>query len=384
MLNFDFYNPTKIVFGQGRTGDLDKLIPAAARVLVLFGGGSVRANGTLDDVKAALGGRHVVEFSGIEPNPTFETLMRAVELIRAERIDFLLAVGGGSVLDGTKFVAAAALFEGDPREILIKFGRNVKRAMPMGTVLTLPATGSEMNNGGVITIKAEGAKLPFSSPAVFPQFSLLDPSRTRTLPQRQLANGVVDAFVHVIEQYLTTCSGAAVQDRFAEGLLLTLIEQGPVAVASTDDAARANLMWTATMALNGLIGAGVVQDWSTHMIGHELTVKFDIDHARTLAIVLPAMMQVRREAKRDKLLQYAERVWQISAGSDEARIDAVIARTRAFFESLGLPTRLSAYGIGAEAIPLIVGQLKAHGMAAIGERREVTLEVSQKVLEAAL
>ena len=384
MLNFDFYNPTRIVFGKGRTGELDKLIPAAARVLVLFGGGSVRSNGTLDDVKAALGGRHVVEFGGIEPNPTFETLMRAVDVIRAEKLDFLLAVGGGSVLDGTKFVAAAAVFEGNPRDILAKFGRNVTQALPMGTVLTLPATGSEMNNGGVITIKAEGAKLPFSSPAVFPLFSLLDPSRTNTLPERQLANGVVDAFVHVIEQYLTTCSGAQVQDRFAEGLLLTLIEQGPEAIGSTDYVARANLMWTATMALNGLIGAGVVQDWSTHMIGHELTVKYDIDHARTLAVVLPAMMQVRREAKRAKLLQYAERVWQIVDGSDDARIDAAIAKTRAFFESVGVPTRLSAYGIGADAIPGVVEQLKAHGMGAIGERREVTPEVSQQVLEAAL
>lgn len=384
MQNFDFFNPTRIVFGAGRTGELNSLIPATARVLILYGGGSVHSNGTLADVRAGLGARHVVEFNGIEPNPTFETLMRAVEVIRAEQLDFLLAVGGGSVLDGTKFVAAAAVFDGNPRDVLARFGRNIKRALPFGTVLTLPATGSEMNNGGVITIKAEGAKLPFSSPAVFPQFSLLDPVRTNTLPQRQLANGVVDAFVHVIEQYLTTCSGGHVQDRFSEGLLLTLIEHGPEAVRSTDYAARANLMWTATMALNGLIGAGVAQDWSTHMIGHELTVRFDIDHARTLAVVLPAMMQVRRVAKRDKLLQYADRVWQIRAGNEDARIDAAIARTVAFFESLEVPTRLAAYGIGAEAIPQIVAQLEAHGMTALGEDRGVTLAVSRQVLEAAL
>ncbi|SDH07385.1 iron-containing alcohol dehydrogenase [Propionivibrio dicarboxylicus] len=384
MQNFDFFNPTRIVFGAGRTGELDGLIPAEARVLVLFGGGSVRQNGTLDEVKAALGARHVVEFGGIEPNPTFETLMRAVAVIAVEKLDFLLAVGGGSVLDGTKFVAAAACFDGNPRDILAKFGRNVEQALPIGTVLTLPATGSEMNNGGVITIKAEGAKLPFSSPAVFPRFSLLDPTRTNSLPERQLANGVVDAYVHVMEQYLTTCAGAHVQDRFSEGLLLTLIEHGPAAVKSSDYQARANLMWTATLALNGLIGAGVAQDWSTHMIGHELTVKFDIDHARTLAVVLPAMMQVRREAKRDKLLQYADRVWGVTAGSDDERIDAAIARTRAFFESLGLPTRLSAYGIGADAIPAIVAQLEAHGMVKLGESREVTPTVSRQVLEAAL
>ena len=384
MQNFDYYNPTRIVFGQDRYGDLGKLVPASARVLVLFGGGSARKNGTLDAVRTALGERHVIEFGGIEANPTFETLMRAVDVVRAEKIDFLLAVGGGSVLDGTKFVAAAALFEGDPRDILMKYGRNVRRALPMGTVLTLPATGSEMNNGGVITIKAEGAKLAFSSPAVHPQFSLLDPTRTYSLPERQLANGVVDAFVHVIEQYLTTCSGAHVQDRFSEGLLLTLIEHGPQAIRSSDYDARANLMWTTTMALNGLIGTGVVQDWSTHMIGHELTVKYDIDHARTLAIVLPAMMQVRREAKRDKLLQYAERVWGLASGSEGERIDAAIGKTRGFFESLGVPTRLGDYGIGAEAVPAIVEQLRAHGMSAIGERREVTLEVSRQVLETCL
>ena len=251
-------------------------------------------------------------------------------------------------------------------------------------MLTLPATGSEMNNGGVITIKGEGAKLAFSSPQVFPRFSLLDPERTYTLPERQLANGVVDAFVHVVEQYLTTCSGAHVQDRFAEGLLLTLIEHGPAALRDKEYMARATLMWTATLALNGLIGAGVTQDWSTHMIGHELTARYGIDHARTLAVILPAMLQVRREAKREKLLQYAERVWGISVGGEDERIDAAIAKTREFFESLGLPTRLSAYQIGAEAIPEILRQLEAHGMTALGERREVGLDVSRAVLEKSL
>ena len=384
MQKFDFYNPTRIVFGKGRSGELDKLIPTDARVLVLFGGGSVRQNGTLDEIKTALGKRHVVEFGGIEPNPVFETLLRAVDVVRAEKIDFLLAVGGGSVLDGSKFVAAASLFEGNPRDILTKSGRNITRALPLGTVLTLPATGSEMNSGGVITIKAEGAKLAFSSPLVFPQFSLLDPERTYTLPERQLANGVVDAFVHVAEQYLTTCSDAHVQDRFAEGLLLTLVEHGPEAVRSKDYTARANLMWTATMALNGLIGAGVVQDWATHMIGHELTARYGIDHARTLAVILPAMLLVRREAKRGKLLQYAARVWGITTGSEDERIDAAIAKTREFFESLGVPTRLSAYQIGAEAVPVILGQLEAHGMTGLGERREVTLDVSRAVLEKSL
>ena len=384
MQNFDFYNPTRIIFGQGRIAELATLVPATARVLILFGGESARKTGTLAEVHAALGARQVFEFGGIEPNPSYETLMRAVEQVKHDKIDFLLAVGGGSVIDGTKFVAAAALFAGDATEILFKFGRNITQAMPFGSVLTLPATGSEMNDGGVVTIKAQGAKLPFLNRALFPVFSVLDPTKTYTLPQRQLANGVVDAFVHVMEQYLTYSADAHVQDRFAEGLLLTLIEHGPAAIATTDYNARANLMWVATLALNGLIGAGVPQDWATHMIGHELTAKYNIDHARTLAVVLPAMLQVRREGKRSKLLQYAERVWQITTGSEDERIDAAIAKTRAFFESLEVPTHLKAYDIGADAIPAIIAQLKAHGMVAIGERKDVSLEVSQQVLEASL
>jgi NADP-dependent alcohol dehydrogenase len=384
MNNFDYYNPTHIVFGEGRLAELNTRVPATARVLVLFGGESARKSGTLAEVHAALGARHVVEFGGIEPNPSFETLMRAVDQVKLNKIDFLLAVGGGSVIDGTKFVAAAALFDGDPAEILFKFGSTIRQAMPFGSVLTLPATGSEMNDGGVVTIKARGAKLPFMNRALFPVFSVLDPSKTYTLPKRQLANGVVDAFVHVMEQYLTYPAQAHVQDRFAEGLLLTLIEHGPEAVNTTDYNARANLMWVATLALNGLIGAGVPQDWASHMIGHELTARYDIDHARTLAVVLPAMLQVRRESKRGKLLQYAERVWQITAGSEDQRIDAAIGKTRAFFESLELPTRLSAYDIDAQAIPALIAQLKAHGMVAMGEHKDVTLEISQRVLEASL
>jgi len=386
MQNFDFYNPTHIVFGQGRIADLNKLVPADAHVLVLTGGESARKNGTLGEVLAALGERKVSEFSGIEPNPSYETLMKAVEQIKRDKIDFLLAVGGGSVIDGTKFIAAAALYEGDAQEILFTFGRKISRALPLGSVLTLPATGSEMNSGGVVTIKSLGAKLPFGSKLLYPVFSILDPTKTNTLPQRQLANGVVDAFVHTMEQYLTYPADGHIQDRFAEGILLTLIEHGPKAVASTDYSERATLMWTATLALNGLIGAGVPQDWSTHMIGHELTAKYNIDHARTLAVVLPAMLTVRRDAKRGKLLQYAERVWGLGLhhGNEDERIDAAIARTRDFFESLGLPTRLTAYDVGADGISAILDQLKEHKMVALGEHKAVDLLVSRTVLETAL
>jgi len=385
MLNFDFQNPTRIVFGQGSIAKLDKLVPEAARVLILSGGGSAARNGTLDEVRTALGKRSLFEFAGVEPNPAYETLLGAVELARREQVDFLLAVGGGSVIDGTKFVAGAIPLAGDPWEILTSGGKAIKEALPFGTVLTLPATGSEMNNGSVITRKATQDKLPFSSRHVFPQFSLLDPTRTFSLPARQVANGIVDAFVHVVEQYVTYPADAKVQDRFAEGLLLTLIETGPQTLIRPDDyAARANLMWTATMALNGLIAAGVPQDWATHLIGHELTALYGLDHARTLAIVLPAMLHVRREAKREKLLQYAERVWGIASGNEAERIDTAIARTREFFEGLGIKTRLVDYGLGPEVIEAVIARLQAHGMVALGERREITPEVVRAVLQGAL
>ena len=385
MLNFDFYNPTRIIFGTDTIKKINDLVPVAARVLVLFGGESARKNGTLAEVREALGTREVQEFGGIEPNPSFETLMKAVELIRQQKLDFLLAVGGGSVIDGTKFVAAAVGYDGDPWGILETRGAKIRHALPFGSVLTLPATGSEMNNGGVVTRKSTQAKVPFSSNHVFPQFSILDPNKTFTLPARQLANGVVDAFIHVMEQYLTYPVDARVQDRFAEGLLQTLIEIGPLVLdESADYNTRANLMWSASMALNGLIGSGVPQDWSTHMIGHELTALHNIDHARTLAIVLPANMQIRRADKRDKLLQYAARVWHIVDGDEEQRIDTAIEKTRAFFESLGLPTRLSDYQLGTKDIDEILGQLEAHKLTKLGERRDVTLAVSRQILEASL
>lgn len=385
MLNFEFFNPTRIVFGTGAIAKLSDLVPPNARVMILYGGGSAQRTGTLGEVKATLGSRPVVEFGGIEPNPTFETMMRAVELVRTEKVDFLLAVGGGSVIDGTKFVAAAANFDGDPWEILQSMGKKVKTALPFGTVLTLPATGSEMNNGGVIMRSSTKSKLPFLSPLVFPRFSILDPTKTFTLPPRQVANGIVDAFVHIIEQYLTTPAQASVQDRFAEGLLETLIEIGPRTLAEpTDYDARANLMWVATLALNGLIGAGVPQDWASHMIGHELTALFGIDHARTLAIVLPSLLDLRRDAKRTKLLQYASRVWKIVDGTEDARITEAIGRTRSFFENLGIETHLSAHGLGPDAIDRVVLQLKDHGMTALGEHHDITPDVSRAILENAL
>ena len=383
MQNFTFYNPTRILFGAGRIADLAREIPANARVLITYGGGSIVKSGTLAEVKAALAGYTIFEFAGIEPNPTYETLMQAVELARRERIDFLLAVGGGSVLDGTKFIAAAIPFAGDPWDILAKRAK-IGSAIPFGSVLTLPATGSEMNNGAVITKRVSNDKLAFANRLLFPRFSILDPTKTYTLPPRQVANGVVDAFVHITEQYLTYPADAKVQDRFAEGLLLTLIEDGPKALQTPEDyAVRANLMWTATLALNGLIGAGVPNDWATHMLGHELTALHGLDHAQTLAVVLPAMLQVRREEKRGKLLQYADRIWGLREGDEETRIDQAIERTRQFFEALQVPTRLSGYGIGKDAIPALLAQLERHGMVALGEHSDFSIDGSRRVFELA-
>ncbi|WP_350313148.1 alcohol dehydrogenase [Dickeya fangzhongdai] len=386
MQNFTLHTPTKILFGEGQIANLADQIPTDARILITYGGGSIKKNGVFDQVINALKGHNVLEFSGIEPNPTYETLMKAVEIVRKEKIDFLLAVGGGSVADGTKFIAAAAHYTAaeDPWHILQTWGAQVETAIPLGVVLTLPATGSESNSGAVITRKSSGDKQAFMNPLVCPRFAVLDPVVTYTLPERQIANGVVDAFVHTVEQYLTYPANAKVQDRFAEGLLLTLVEEGPRALQEQQNYdVRANVMWSATMALNGLIGAGVPQDWSTHMLGHEITAMHGLDHAQTLAIVLPAMLNERRVQKREKLLQYAERVWNLRDGTEDQRIDAAIAATRAFFEQMGVPTRLSDYQLDGSSIPAMVAKLEEHGMTALGEHHDITLDISRRVYEAA-
>ncbi|MFT8555079.1 MAG: iron-containing alcohol dehydrogenase [Zymomonas mobilis] len=385
MLNFDYYNPTHIVFGKGRIAQLDTLLSKDARVLVLYGGSSAQKTGTLDEVRKALGDRTYFEFGGIEPNPSYETLMKAVEQVKQEKVDFLLAVGGGSVIDGTKFVAAAVPYEGEPWEILETDGKKIKEALPVGTVLTLPATGSEMNRNSVVTRKSIKSKRGFHNDHVFPVFSILDPTKVYTLPPRQLANGVVDSFIHITEQYLTYPVDGMVQDEFAEGLLRTLIKIGPELLKDQKNYdLAANFMWTATLALNGLIGAGVPQDWATHMIGHELTAAFGIDHGRTLAIILPSLLQNQREAKKGKLLQYAKNVWHIDQGSDDERIDAAIEKTRHFFESLGIPTHLKDYDVGEESIDMLVKELEAHGMSQLGEHKAITPEVSRSILLASL
>jgi NADP-dependent alcohol dehydrogenase len=380
MLNFTFSNKTRIHFGEQQIKQVTNEIPLDARVLITYGGGSIKKNGVYDQVIAALTEHTVFEFSGIEPNPSYETSMKAVALVKQENIDYILAVGGGSVIDASKFIAAAAHFNGEPWDILIK-GATVESAIKLGAVLTLPATGSESNGGSVITKLATKDKLPFMSAHVLPQFAVLDPSVMDSLPARQLSNGVVDAFIHTTEQYLTYDVDAKIQDRFAEGILLTLIEEGPkLFSAEKTNAVNANVMWSATQALNGLIGSGVPQDWATHMIGHELTASFGLDHAQTLAIVLPRLMWEMRESKEGKLLQYAERVWGITEGDVETRIKQVIEKTEQFFHSVQMKTRLSDYDLDATSIDVVIEQLERHGMTQLGERQLVTLECSRNIL----
>ncbi|MFT2010859.1 iron-containing alcohol dehydrogenase [Pontibacter sp. 13R65] len=387
MNNFKFYNPVKIIFGKGTIAEVAKEVPAGARVLMTYGGGSIKKNGVYDQVLAALKEHTVVEFGGIEPNPHYETLMQAVELAKKEDIDFILSVGGGSVLDGTKFIAAAIKFEeGDPWRFLAeKQAVKVKAAVPFGAVLTLPATGSEMNSGAVITKAETKEKLTFGSPFTFPKFSVLDPETTFSLPPRQISNGVVDAFTHVMEQYLTYPVNAPLQDRIAEGVLLTLIEEGPKVLENPSDyEAMGNFMWSATMALNGLLSAGVPTDWATHMIGHELTALHGIDHARTLAIVLPSLLRYKSETKKEKLLQYGARIWNIKDGTEEERIEEAIQATVQFFNSLGVPTTLHEYEVESSTIAEIVARFERRGVRNLGERADIQVEDVEKILTMSL
>lgn len=385
MLNFELYNPTQYVFGKDQTQKLATLVPQNAKVLLAYGGGSIFKNGVYDQVKAALEGFEVIEFGGIEPNPRFETLMKAVEIIREQNLNFILAVGGGSVIDGVKFISGAVNYEGDPIEILknrVLF-TDVTKVIPFGTVLTLPATGSEMNSGAVVTIEATQEKLTLGGSALFPKFSICDPSVIASLPKRQIQNGVVDAFTHVMEQYLTYPHDAFLQDRFAESILQTLIEIGPdVAENPTDYKLASNYMWCATMALNGLIQKGVPSDWATHMIGHELTALYEIDHARTLAIIGPNLYRVMFDSKKEKLAQYGKRVWNIEGNNEDEIAQQAIDKTVAFFHIMGMKTRLSENTENyQETADFIVNRFEERGWKALGEKQNVTIDKVKAIVE---
>ncbi len=382
MNNFVFQNPTKLIFGKGEIKRLSKLIDKDKKILMTYGGGSIKRNGVYEQVMQALDGYNIVEFSGIEANPDYSTLMKAVEICKTQNIDFILAVGGGSIIDGTKFIATAARFEGeDAWDILRKKAKDLPIPIDFATVLTLPATASEMNSGAVISRRDRCEKFSFRNPAGFPKFSILDPTVVLSLPEKQISNGIVDIFAHTLEQYLTTSLDTKVMDRWAEGLLLTLIEEAPNLLKPNPSyESCANFMLTATMGLNGFISMGVDEDWATHMIGHELTALCGLDHGETLAIVHPGVMAVMRKEKHSKLLQYARRVWNITTENENQAIDEAIERTENFFCSIGKKTRLSEYGIGNDVIDTIVQRFTERGWA-VGEHGIVTPEKTRLILE---
>lgn len=385
MNRFTFHNPTKIIFGEGAIQQLPKYLPANQKTLLLYGGGSIKKNGIYDHVVNVLKQGEYVEFGGIEPNPRYETIMKAVELSRKEGVDFILAVGGGSVIDAAKFMALAIHYkQGDPWEILVnKTAKSIENVVPLATILTLPATGSEMNMYSVISRDSTKEKLSFGAPSCYPVFSILDPTVVKSIPSNQIANGITDAYTHVLEQYLTYPADAPIQDRFAESILKTLIEEGPKVMKDPGNpVAAGNFMWSATMALNGIISAGVPTDWATHAIGHELTALYGIDHARTLAIIAPNLYQSVFNAKKEKLAQYATRVWDVTVGSNDDKARIAIEKTVGFFHSLGIKTQLSAYTTDYKGTSdEIVRRFKEREIEALGENNLITLDKVKEIVE---
>ncbi len=380
MHNFTYFNPVTVLFGKGQIANLSSQIAAGQKILLTYGGGSIKANGVYDQVKQALAGYEIIEFGGIEANPEFDTLMNAVAICRNEKIDFILCVGGGSVIDGSKFIALAANYQGDPWDILTNHGNVKSQAIPLGTILTLPATGSEMNCGSVISRRSIGAKQAFMNPQVFPQFSILDPETTYTLPTRQLQNGIIDPFIHVTEQYLTSDLNSAIQDGFAEAVLKTLISVGKDIVdGTTNYDIRANWMWAATNALNGIIGIGVDHDWATHMIGHELTAAYGLDHGQTLAIVGPQLWRHQMSNKLAKLAKFAHNVWGLENSNPEVAAKQAIIKTEEFFHSLGVKTRLSDYGIEADS-EKIAENLFKFAANNLGEKQVIDKQAVKEIL----
>jgi NADP-dependent alcohol dehydrogenase len=380
MNNFIFQNPTRLIFGKGMIAQLATEIPADKNIMVTFGSGSVKTNGIYEQVSKALEGKNVTEFWGIESNPQIETLRKAVELGKEKEIDFLLAVGGGSVIDGTKLIAAGLLHDGDPWDLVIE-GKATK-TIPLATVLTLPATGSEMNCGAVISNGETKEKYAFYSE--YPVFSILDPETTFSLPPYQIACGIADTFVHVMEQYLTSANESRMMDRWAEGILMLLTTIAPIIKKNIEDDVKdydtmSEFMLSATMGLNGFISMGVPQDWGTHMIGHELTALTGMTHGATLAIVLPGLLRTLIDQKREKLIQYGERIWGITSGLPETKALKAIEKTEEFFRSLDLNTRLTEVEINDDVITEIERRFNERN-AAFGERQNITGRVARDIL----
>ncbi len=382
MNNFEYCCPTHVVFGKGTIAKLPELIDRSKKILMIYGGGSIKKNGVYDQVKKALEGYNLIEFGGIEPNPKYETCQKAIELIKREGVEFLLAVGGGSTLDATKFISLAAKYNGDDAyEAIMVRGETVNDALPLGDVITLPATGSEMNNGGVISRLATDEKLPFHSDLVYPKFSIIDPEVTFSLPVRQTVNGIVDTFVHVMEQYCTYEVNSPLQDGWALTILKTLIEEAPKVLANpTDYETRANIFWCATCGLNYWIALGIVQDWSTHMIGHELTAFYGIDHGQSLAIVMPRLLKNQKVSKARKLAKLAREVFGVDEQVDLKAADIAIEKIEEFFNSIGMKTRLADYEIDPQEAAQKIKERFTKRNVALGEKGAITADTAYDII----
>ncbi|MBN1787213.1 MAG: iron-containing alcohol dehydrogenase [Sedimentisphaerales bacterium] len=385
MENFTYCNPTKIIFGKNTIAQLDELIEPEAKILFLYGFGSIKKNGVYQQAMKALKNRKVIEFANIEPNPTYETCIKAIELGRKEKIDFILAVGGGSVLDASKFIAAGIKYKDDDLwQIVTSRGSVVTSAIPIGTVLTLPATGSEMNRWSVMSKSSTKEKLSFGSEHTYPKFSILDPETTYSLDKKQIRNGIVDTFVHAVEQYATIDLNTPLQDRYAISILQTLVELAPSLMSDKKDYdAYASFMWTATQAQNGLLGCGVRLDWSTHGIGHELTAFFGLAHAETLAIVLPALWKYELDNKCKKLAKIARQVFNVTEGDEKQQANTAIMKTSAFFNSIQMPTTLAHYNIKKADIQQVVDRFAERG-SSIGENQDIDAKAVEKILKMCL
>jgi len=384
MLNFELKNPTKILFGKGEIAKISKEVPQDAKVLMIYGGGSIKTNGVYHQVTDALKNHDVKEFGGVPANPEYEVLVNALQFIKDNNITYLLAVGGGSVIDGVKFLSAAANYDGEPWEILKKSVRTMEgEGMPFGTILTLPATGSEMNSGYVISRRETKEKLSSGGPGLFPQFSVLDPEVIQSIPKKQIANGIADAYTHVLEQYMTTPSSADLQERIAESILISLQETAPKVMSENFDYnAAGNFMWCCTMALNGLIQKGVITDWAVHAMGHELTAYYGIDHARTLAVIAPSHYRYNFDTKKEKLAQYAERVWKITEGTLEEKAEAAIKKMEDFFQSLDIKTKLSEYTEDYQnTAERVEKAFTERNWLCLGEHKKLTPQDAYKIVE---
>lgn len=379
LFEFTFHNPTQIVFGPKSFDQLGTLVPAGVKVLLLYGGGSIKRNGVYDRVTAALAGREVVEFGGVEPNPSQETLDKAVEVVRSKGVGFILGVGGGSVADGAKYVACAALYDGDGWDI-VSGAFAPTEALPVGIVLTLPATGSESNSGAVVTKLSTHDKRVFYVPPARPRFAILNPEVMASLPVRQLENGIVDAFIHVCEQYLTYPVGALVQDGYAEALMRALVTLVDTFDQHTDLAWQQNLMWAANQALCGIIGVGVPHDWATHRYAVELTALWGIDHGRTLTIIQPWLLRELLEHKRAKLEQLGRNVFSLTQPSAEDTVTAL----ETFYRRLNMPLHLRDAGITeTDAAERVIAGLRAHGKIALGGHAGLDAEKTERIIRAA-